>query len=136
MIAQAYDQTVQQPTQPAYSKPEATFQTNQIPQGGSKYMLEVDEEAKEIIQSISPELRNSFVILAIKNLKNDSLYGTFFKIKELEEIQEEIKQTEALTTSNSLAGPNIRSMQTTNSPVVPMAQTPETENLNNAFSTW
>jgi hypothetical protein len=144
MIAQAYENPAPRPnqvsqntqnTQPtSYEQPEDRYHTI-VPQShGTKYTLEADGEVKEIIDSISPELRNAFVILAIKNLKNDSLYGSFFKVKAPEEIKEELLEAESLAPQGPMMSQqNMQQMQQTSSAP---EQSPQTQALNDTFREW
>jgi hypothetical protein len=145
MIAQAYNSSNNEthPTQPretAYTRPEQSYQTIPNFGEGAKYTLDADAETKEIIESISVELRNAFVLLAIKNLKNDGIYQSFFKLKNKEEIIEELSPDNSgqepssltssnLTTSNTQEGPNARQ-----APQVP--NQPQASSTTDAFSAW
>jgi len=48
--------------------------------------IQTDDECNTILNSISPELRNAFILLSIKKLSTDSIYFDFFKIKSEEEV--------------------------------------------------
>jgi len=137
MIQHAYENPVKKPQQSvqqatAYEQPEDKYRTSIPNVSGAKYTLEADGEVKEIIESISPELRNAFVILSIKNLKNDPLYGSFFKVKAPEEIQEELQEAESLVQQSSMMGQPVQTQQTTGIP----EQAPQTQALNDTFSEW
>jgi hypothetical protein len=141
MIQHAYENPVKKPQQSvqpatAYEQPEDKYRTSIPNVSGAKYTLEADGEVKEIIESISPELRNAFVILSIKNLKNDPLYGSFFKVKAPEEIREELQEAESLVPPQ---GPIMRQPSQNAQPVqstsIPAAS-PQTEALNDTFSSW
>jgi len=138
MITQAYENPTPRPQQEpatAYEQPEYKFNNVVPPLSGTRYTLEVDEETKEIIYSISPELRNAFVILSIKNLKNDPLYGSFFKVKAPEEIREELQEAESLAPQGSMMGQPSQNAQPAQSTGIPAAS-PQTEALNDTFSSW
>jgi len=141
MIAQGYENPPQRPQQVqqtqqtiAYEQPEDKFNTIVPSLSGTRYTLEADGETKEIIDSISPELRNAFVILSIKNLKNDPLYGSFFKVKAPEEIREELQEAESLASQGSMMQQPAQNAQPVSTGIP--AASPQTEALNDTFSSW
>lgn len=52
----------------------------------NKINVVLDEEALEILGAVSPELRNSAIIVALKMFKNSSIYKKYFCV--LEECKE------------------------------------------------
>ena len=109
--------------QPAYSTPENKYPNTTE---GIIFTVEADEEVKEIINSISPELRNAFILIAIKKLKEDSLFGTYFKIKNIDEIKEELE---------NITIPSVEDVGANTPPVNPPLQNNPTQQQNTVQNT-
>ena len=66
-----------QPALHAYDSPVA--QAHTVPAPNNTITIRLDEDAKNILREITPELRESFVTIAIKHFQYDPMYQNYFR---------------------------------------------------------
>ena len=72
----------------------------------NKISIILDEESLEILGAVSPELRNSAIIVALKMFKNSSIYKKYFCVsddcKESSDSEEIIEEKTSLAIEDKL----------------------------------
>jgi hypothetical protein len=75
---QPQQQQVPQPQQQIHASAEHAFLRTQPPIQDTRISINLDEDAQNILESITPELREAFVTIAIKHFRYDPMYQNYF----------------------------------------------------------
>lgn len=85
----------------------------------NKISIILDEESLEILGAVSPELRNSAIIVALKMFKNSSIYKKYFCVSEEckeSDSEENIEEETSLAIEDKLKKPKSSSISSESVP--------------------